>query len=187
MKAMFGHISIESGNEKVNDLLSTNGMAGMLNTIWLIISAMIFGGVMESAGLLHRITSSIIAKAKSTTQLVASTAATSIFFNITASDQYISIVVPGKMFTETYKERGYAPELLSRTLEDAGTVTSVLVPWNTCGATQSAVLGVPTLSYLPYAFFNIISPIMTVFIAYIGFKIKRIKPVEKELNNEITE
>jgi len=175
MKAMFGHISIESGNEKVNKLLSTNGMSGMLNTIWLIISAMIFGGVMESAGLLKRITHTIIKRVQSTGSLVASTAGTCIFFNLTASDQYISIVVPGRMFASTYKERGYAPELLSRTLEDAGTVTSVLIPWNTGGATQSVVLGVPTLSYLPYAFFNILSPFVSIFIATVGIKIRRLK------------
>lgn len=175
MKAMFGHISIESGNPRVNDLLSTSGMAGMLNTIWLIISAMIFGGVMESAGLLKRITSTIIKRAQSTASLVASTVGTCVFFNLTASDQYISIVVPGRMYADTYRERGYAPELLSRTLEDAGTVTSVLIPWNTCGATQSIVLGVPTLSYLPYAFFNIISPIMSISVAVLGIKIRRLK------------
>jgi NhaC family Na+:H+ antiporter len=178
MMAMFGDISIESGNEKVNELLSTSGMAGMLNTVWLIISAMIFGGVMESAGLLKRISHAIISRAQSTGQLVTATAGTSIFFNITASDQYISIVVPGKMFAETYRERGYKPELLSRTLEDAGTVTSVLIPWNTCGATQAAVLGVPTLSYLPYAFFNLISPVMTIFVAYINYKIRKYTPEE---------
>ncbi len=178
MKAMFGSISIESGDAKVNELLSTNGMAGMLNTVWLIISAMIFGGVMESAGLLNRISASIINKAKSTGQLVAATAGTSIFFNITASDQYIAIVVPGKMYAETFRKRGYKPELLSRTLEDAGTVTSVLIPWNTCGATQSAVLGVSTLAYLPYAFFNLISPFMTILIAYLNIKIRRFNPDE---------
>ena len=144
----------------VNELLTSSGMRGMLNTIWLILSAMVFGGAMESAGLLVKITSSVIHYAKSTGSLVATTIATSIFFNITASDQYIAIVVPGRMFAKTYKDRGLKPEVLSRTLEDGGTITSVLVPWNTCGATQSRVLGVPTMAYLPYAFFQHSEPLV---------------------------
>ncbi len=185
MRSMFGHISIESGDAKVNELLSTNGMAGMLNTVWLILSAMVFGGVMESAGLLKRISHEVIKRAQSTGSLVASTAATCIFFNMTASDQYISIVVPGQMYASTFRERGYKPELLSRTLEDAGTVTSVLIPWNTGGATQATVLGVTTLAYVPYAFFNLLSPLMSVFIAYMGIKIRRYSKKElEELKNE---
>jgi len=174
-KAMYGNISVDTGNKVLDDLFSTSGMAGMLLTIWLILSAMIFGGVMESSGLLRRITDEIVKFAKSTGSLVTSTVATCIFFNITASDQYISIVVPGKMFAKTYNKMNIKPELLSRTLEDAGTVTSVLVPWNTCGATQSRVLGVATMDYLPYAFFNLISPIMTILVAYLNIKIRRIK------------
>ena len=127
-----------------------------------------------SAGLLMRISEAIIRWAHSTGSLVASTVVTSIFFNITASDQYIAIVVPGRMYAKTYRERGYKPELLSRTLEDGGTVTSVLIPWNTCGATQSRVLGVSTFTYLPYCFFNIISPFMTILVASINYKIRRI-------------
>lgn len=173
MKSMFGSIAITTEDLKVNELLSTNGMAGMLNTIWLILSAMIFGGVMEAAGLLVRITESIIRFAKTTGSLVATTVGTCMFFNVTASDQYISIVVPGRMFAKTYKNRGLKPEVLSRTLEDSGTVTSVLIPWNTCGATQSAVLGVPVLTYLPYAFFNIISPFMSMFMASFNINIRR--------------
>lgn len=180
MKSMFGKVSVDSGNAQLNELLTTRGMIGMLNTIWLIITAMIFGGVMESAGLLVKITESIIKFAKSTGSLVGSVVASCLFFNVTASDQYISIVVPGRMFARTFRKRGYKPELLSRTLEDSGTVTSVLIPWNTCGATQAAVLGVPTFSYAPYAFFNIISPFMSVFIASIGYKIRRFSDVEME-------
>ncbi len=179
MRAIFGDVSITTSSEMVNELLSTSGMKGMLNTIWLIISAMIFGGTMESAGLLVKITSSIIRYAKSTGSLVATTIATSLFFNITASDQYISIVVPGRMFSDTYRKRGLKPEVLSRTLEDGGTLTSVLIPWNTCGATQSRVLGVPTLSYLPYAFFNLINPVISILIASINYKIRRFKNGEK--------
>ena len=164
---------LESKNR--GNLLKSAGMYGMLNTIWLIICAMIFGGILESTGLLRRIAEPIINYAKSTGSLVATTTGTCIFFNITASDQYISIVVPGRMFADSYKEKGLAPENLSRTLEDSGTVTSVLIPWNTCGATQSAVLGVATLSYLPYCFFNLISPIMTIIYAYLGIKIKKLR------------
>ncbi len=175
LQSMYGDIAIDTGNAKISKLFTSSGMAGMLLTVWLIIAAMVFGGVMESSGLLKRITLSIIKYARSTGSLVASTAVTCIFFNITASDQYISIVVPGKMFAKTYKDKNLKPEVLSRTLEDAGTVTSVLVPWNTGGATQSRVLGVGTLEYLPYAFFNYLSPLMTILVAYLNIKIRRIK------------
>jgi len=174
MQAMVGTITIHTENQLVNELLSTSGMKGMLNTVWLILAAMIFGGVMEAAGLLERITYPIVKWANSTGSLVASTVVTCIFFNVTASDQYISIVVPGRMFKDTYAKKGYKPELLSRTLEDAGTVTSGLVPWNTCGATQAKVLGVSTFAYLPYCFFNLISPLMSIAIAYLNIKIRRI-------------
>ncbi|WP_296620406.1 Na+/H+ antiporter NhaC [Marivirga sp.] len=173
MLSMYGDISVTTNNDMVNDLLSTSGMAGMLNTIWLIVCAMVFGGVMESTNMLRVITASIIKLANSTGSLVASTAGTCVFFNVTASDQYLAIVVPGRMFAETYRERGLKPEVLSRTLEDSGTVTSVLIPWNTCGATQSSVLGVSTWTYAPYAFFNIISPFMTILFAYLNIKIRR--------------
>lgn len=174
MKSMAMSISITTENTMINELLSSGGMAGMLNTIWLILGAMIFGGVMESCGLLVRIVEEIIKWAHSTGSLVLSTTVTSIFFNLTAGDQYMAIAVPGRMFSETYRKKGYKPELLSRTLEDAGTVTSVLVPWNTCGATQSKVLGIATASYAPYCFFCIISPIMTVAQAYFNYKIRRL-------------
>ena len=180
MQSMFGQISIITENEIVNDLLSTSGMAGMLDTIWLILAAMVFGGVMDSAGLLRRISDAIISRARSTGSLVASTVLTSIFFNITASDQYIAIVVPGRMFSKVYRERGLKPEMLSRTLEDGGTVTSVLVPWNTCGATQARVLGVATFTYLPFCFFNIISPFMTVLVAVLNYRIRRLTTDETD-------
>jgi NhaC family Na+:H+ antiporter len=174
MKAMYTTTSIETSNAQVNELLTTGGMNGMLNTIWLIISAMTFGGIMDAAGFLKRITKSIISYANTTGSLIASTAGSCIFFNLTASDQYLSIVVPGRMFASIYEERNLAPENLSRTLEDSGTVTSVLVPWNTCGAYMSSVLGVATLTYLPYCFFNIISPFMTILFAFLGIKIKKL-------------
>jgi NhaC family Na+:H+ antiporter len=173
--AMYGNFQVITSDPKMNDLFKTGGMAGMLPTIWLILSAMVFGGVMEAGGMLKRILQSIMKKVNSTGSLVASTAVSCIFFNATASDQYIAIVVPGRMFADVYKDKGYKPELLSRTLEDSGTVTSVLVPWNTCGATQSRVLGVSTIDYLPYAFFNLISPFMTILFAYLNIKIRRIK------------
>lgn len=180
MKSLALSISIQTDNAMINELLSSGGMAGMLNTIWLILGAMIFGGVMESCGLLKRIVEEIIKWAHSTGSLVASTAVTSIFFNITAGDQYMAIAVPGRMFADTYRKRGYKPELLSRTLEDAGTVTSVLVPWNTCGATQSKVLGISTWTYAPYCFFCIISPMMTVLMAYLNYKIRRLDDAPTE-------
>ena len=178
MQSMFGHVSVITQNGMVNELLTTEGMAGMLNTIWLIMAAMVFGGTMESAGMLVRITMSVIKYAKSTGSLVATTIASSIFFNITASDQYISIVVPGRMFADTYRSRGYKPELLSRTLEDGGTLTSVLIPWNTCGATQSRVLGVSTWTYLPYCFFNLVNPLVSITIASLNYKIRRYRDGE---------
>jgi Na+:H+ antiporter, NhaC family len=180
MKSMYSDISVITDNPTVNSLLETGGMRGMMNTVWLIICAMVFGGVMETGGLLQRITESVIKLAHNTGSLVASTSGTCIFFNLTASDQYLSIVVPGRMFADTYRERGLKPEVLSRTLEGSGTVTSVLVPWNTCGATQASVLGVPTLVFLPYCFFNIISPFMDILFAYLNIKIARYLPGEKK-------
>jgi NhaC family Na+:H+ antiporter len=172
-QSMFGDLTIPTNNESISKLLSTGGMQGMLNTIWLILTAMVFSGVMESAGLLVRIAEGIVSFAKSTGSLVASTVVTSLFMNITASEQYISIVVPGRMYADIYRKKGLKPEVLSRTLEDGGTVTSVLIPWNTCGAVQSSVLKIPTLDYAPYVFFSIISPLMTIFFAYANIKIRR--------------
>ena len=176
MIAMYERITIITGVELLDSegLLSSKGMTGMLNTVWLIICAMVFGGVLESCGMLKRIATSIIGLAKSTVSLVASTAGTCIVFNASASDQYIAIVVPGRMFADTYKERGLAPENLSRTLEASGTVTSVLIPWNTCGAYNAGVLGVSTMTYLPYCFFNLLSPIMVILITALNIKIARL-------------
>jgi len=173
MKTMFGTVSVTTDNQAVNELLITRGMAGMLNTVWLIICAMVFGGIMEACGMLKTITGKLMKFVHNAGTLVGSTVATCLFFNITASDQYLSIVIPGRMYAKKFRDMGFKPELLSRTLEDSGTVTSVLVPWNTCGATQSSVLGVSTWAYAPYCFFNIISPFMSVFIASIGYKIRR--------------
>ncbi|GAB4246744.1 MAG: Na+/H+ antiporter NhaC family protein [Ekhidna sp.] len=176
MLALFGDIGFETGNAILDDegLLSSSGMKGMLGTIWLILSAMIFGGVMEGSGMLKRIASAIISKVNSVGSLISSTVGTCVFFNLTASDQYLAIVVPGRMYADTYREKGLAPENLSRTLEDSGTVTSVLIPWNTCGAYHSTVLGVATLTYLPFCFFNLISPLMTMLVGYTGHRIKKL-------------
>ncbi len=181
LTSMFGEVNIHSENAIVDELFSTTGMSGMLNTVWLILSAMVFGGTMQGSGMLSRITESIIKMANSTGSLIASTITTSIFLNLTTSDQYISIVVPGEMYAKSFDDHGLKPEVLSRTLEDGGTITSVLVPWNTCGATQSKVLGVSTWTYLPYCFFNIINPFVAILIGYLGYKIRWKDDDEQEL------
>ena len=171
--AMGEGFSLSSDNPEMNDLIGSSGMAGMLNTLWLIISAMCFGGVLEASGMLRSLTRPIITAAKSDGGLIASTAAICGFFNLTASDQYLAIVVPGRMFRQAYQDRGLAPENLSRTLEDSATVTSVLIPWNTCGAMQAGVLGVAVLTFAPYCFFNLISPVMTVLFGYFAIAVTR--------------
>jgi Na+:H+ antiporter, NhaC family len=167
MMALYGRIEVVTSNDIVNELLVTRGMSGMLGTIWLIIAAMVFGGIMEESGMLRVLAEAMIRKVHSVGSLIATTASTCIFFNITTSDQYLAILVPGRMYADVYRKRGLKPENLSRTLEDSATVTSVLVPWNTCGATQASVLGVATFVYAPYCFFNIISPIMTILYGYL--------------------
>jgi len=176
MNAMTGSVYIPSGNEILdkNELFSSGGMSGMLSTIWLILTAMFFGGIMQEIGALQKISDSLLKVANSTFGLFASTTATCIFFNGTASDQYLAIVVPGKMYQKAFEDKGLAPENLSRTLEDAGTVTSILFPWNTGGAYQSKTLGVSTYDYIFYAFFNLISPIMTLIFAYFNIKIRKL-------------
>ncbi len=166
--------SIETGNTTVDELLTAKGMFGMLKTIWLILCAMVFGGAMEGAGLLQRLAAAILTKAHSDGSLIAATAGSCVLVNATASDQYLSIVVPGRMFAPVFAERGLHPKVLSRTLEDSGTVTSALVPWNTCGAYMGSVLGVATIAYLPFCFFNLISPLMTVLQGALGWRIARI-------------
>lgn len=157
-----------TGNDQADELLRGKGMEGMLNTIWLVFCSMCFGGAMEATGFLQRITAPMVAMARSTWALVASAAGSCLFVNLTASDQYLAIVVPGRMFRHAFEERGLAPQVLSRTLEDSGTVTSPLVSWNTCGAFHGGVLGVTALSYAPWALFNWISPLMTVLVAFLG-------------------
>ena len=180
----YGATAVDTGFAALNDLVSTGGMTGMLNTIWLIICAMCFGSAMVASGMIHSITQVIIHWAKSRTSLVSSTVASGIFLNLTTGDQFISIVLTADTFTNAYKQKGFEQRLLSRTTEDAATVTSVLVPWNTCGMTQATVLGVPTLTYLPYCFFNILCPIMTITIAALGWKIKQLKPAPTDENED---
>lgn len=171
----FGATAVDTGNASLNELISTSGMAGMLNTIWLILCAMCFGAAMVASRMIESITCAIIRFVRNRISLVSSTVGTGIFLNITTGDQFISIVLNADIYKEVYKQEGYETRLLSRTTEDAATVTSVLIPWNTCGMTQSTVLGVPTLSYLPYCFFNLFSPLMSIVVAAIGWKIKKIK------------
>ena len=175
LRSVYGEIAIPSENAILSDLLSSSGMSGMMGTVWLVLSAMAFGGAMEACGFLTIITNAIVGLAKNTASLITSTLIACGVLNVTASDQYLAIVVPGRMFKDVYKKRGLAPENLSRTLEDSGTVTSVLIPWNTCGAYQSSVLGVATGDYFIYAFFNLISPIMTLIYAWFGIKIQKIE------------
>lgn len=165
--------NIETGNAALNDLVSTGGMAGMLNTIWLILCAMCFGGVMVASGMLFSLTSVLLGFIKNTFGLVTSTVVTGFLLNVVTSDQYISIILSASMYKDAYEDRGYENRLLSRSAEDGATVTSVLIPWSTCGMAQSTVLGVATLAYLPYCFFNFISPLMSCLMALTGFSIQR--------------
>lgn len=175
MQSITVDTAVETSSTELNDLFSSGGMKGMMGTIWLIICAMVFGGVMDAIGALSKISKALLTLASSTFGLFASTVASCLALNVTASDQYLALVVPGKMFKKAYEDKGLAPENLSRTLEDSGTVTSVLVPWNTCGAYQSSVLGVHVADYFIYAFFNWISPFMTLLVAGFSLKIKQLK------------
>jgi len=167
--------AIITDNEKLNELFSSGGMNGMLWTIYLIICAMVFGGIMDGIGALARITRSLLKLADSVFGLFATTVISCLGLNTIASDQYLALVIPGKMFKQAYEDKGLAPENLSRTLEDSGTVTSVLIPWNTCGAYQSGVLGVSVADYFIYAIFNWLSPFMTLLFAALGLKIRELK------------
>ncbi len=180
MQAITTEVIVPTENKTLADLFTSGGMTKMLPTIWLIICAMVFGGIMDAIGALSKISESLLKLAHSTFGLFASTVGSCLALNITASDQYLAIVVPGKMFAQAYRDKGLAPENLSRTLEDSGTVTSVLIPWNTCGAYQAGTLGVSTFDYLPYAFFNILSPLMTLIFAAFDIKIRQLINTIKE-------
>lgn len=170
-KALYGSTAPETGDAMLNTLVSTRGMEGMLYTVWLILAAMAFGGAMEAGGMIQTISRRISKHMHNTATTVGYTSLSCLFLNITAADQYIAILLPGKMYSYLYKKKGYDSALLSRTLEDSATVTSVLVPWNSCGMAQSTVLNVSTLTYLPYCFFNLLSPLFTIAVAAIGYKI----------------
>lgn len=161
--------NVDSGVASINELISTRGMAGMLNTVWLILCAMLFGSCMVASNMLGSLTQALLKTIRSTFQLVATTVGCGVFFNMIMGDQFLSIIMNASIFREEYERRGYRPELLSRSTEDSATVTSVLVPWTACGMTQSTVLGIPTLLYLPFCFFNLISPFMSCIVAALGF------------------
>lgn len=176
MKVVYGSTRIETGTPMLDDLVHTNGMAGMMPTVWLIICAQIFGGVVTATGVLRDVMQMIMYFVRGTASLVASTALTGIFCNIALADQFLSIILTSSMFKDVYRDHGYESRLLSRTCEDGATVTSVLVPWNTCGLVQSTVLGVATLAYLPYCFFNLLSPVTGVIVA-------ATRPIPRQDNN----
>jgi len=174
---MFTEFTAATGNAALDSLLTRGGMASMLDTIWLIISAMMFGAAMEKTGMLEVLTQKILSAARSTGSLILATLSTAIGLNVIASDQYISIVIPGRMYRAEFVKRGLDPKNLSRALEDSGTLTSALVPWNTCGAFMAASLGVPTLYYLPFAFFNYTNPFISAIYGFTGFTIV---PLDKD-------
>ena len=174
MNSIVSKTIIETNTPFLNDLFTSGGMSGMLDTIWLVICAMIFGGVMEAIGALKKISESLLSIAKSTLSLFATTAVSCFTVNFTASDQYLSIVIPGKMFSKAYDDKKLSRLNLSRTIEDSGTVTSVLIPWNTCGAYQASVLNVSVFDYFIYAIFNWLSPFTTLLVAALNYKIKKL-------------
>ena len=173
IRSCYDSTSISTGISELDKLVSTRGMSGMMPTIWLIISAQIFAGALTATGQLEDIMHYFQKLVKGTTSLVASSVGSALFLNITTADQFLSIILTSSMFKNMYAKMGYEPRLLSRSCEDGGTVTSVLVPWNTCGLTQSTVLGVATLTYLPYCFFNLLSPVVSIGVAALGWKINK--------------
>ena len=179
MTACSANTAIGTGDAMLDELVATRGMGGMMSTIWLILCAMCFGGVMAGSGMLAALTRTFMKFAKRTLSIVISTIATGLFCNITTADQYISIIITGNTFGDLYRRRGLEGRLLSRSVEDSATVTSVLIPWNSCGMTQSTVLGVATMTYLPYCLFNLISPLLSILVAATGYKI-----VKREATDE---
>ena len=169
----YGATAIDTGNAELNDLISTRGITGMLSTVFLIIAAGTFGGALVGSGMLQSLTNALVSLVRSRVSMVASTVGTGICANMITGDQYLSIILTSSLYKKLYKGRGYESKLLSRSVEDSATVVSVLIPWNSCGMTQATVLKVSTLHYLPYCFFNLISPLMSILIAAIGYKIIR--------------
>ena len=185
MSILFGSTSLDTGNAQINELIATRGMSGMMDTIWLIICAMCFGGAMSAGGMLESITKMFTRFIRGRVSMVSSTVASGLFLNICTADQYISIILTGNMFRDIYDENGYEGRLLGRTVEDAVTVTSPLIPWNTCGMTQATILNVPTMTYLPYCFFNLISPLMSILVAATGYSIVRRMKGEESTQVEV--
>ena len=172
--SFFDGVVVNTGNSEIDELLSRGGMSGMLNTIWLVMCALSFGAVLEHLGMLRKFVDSILKTAKSTGSLIASTVATCIGTNLITADQYMAIVMPGRMYKEEYERRGLDPVVLSRTLEDSGTITSPLIPWNTCGAFMFGALALTSYDYIFYCFFNLINPILALVYGFMGFKIKKL-------------
>lgn len=173
IESIYNSVSVETGNPEVNELVASKGMLGMLNTVYLIICAMCFGAAMKASGMLHHLASMILPLTKRRTSLVTSTVVTGTALNGIVSDQYLAIILTSSLFKDVYEKEGYENRLLSRAVEDSATVTSPLYPWSSCGMTQATILSVPTLAYLPYCFFNLISPLMSIMVAAIGYKIFR--------------
>ena len=171
IESIYNSISIETGNPEVNQLVASKGMLGMLNTVYLIICAMCFGAALKASGMLRHLASMILPLTKRRTSLVTSTVVTGTALNGIVSDQYLAIILTSSLFKDVYEKEGYENRLLSRSVEDSATVTSPLYPWSSCGMTQATILSVPTLAYLPYCFFNLISPLMSITVAAIGYKI----------------
>ena len=183
IQAATSETAIDTGNILLNDLVATSGMGGMMNTIWLITCAMCFGGVMYGSGMLSAISRLFVSVARRTVSVVGSTVCSGLFFNLATGDQYISIILTGNLFRNLYDDRNLERRLLSRSVEDSATVTSVLIPWNSCGMAQSTVLGVATLTYLPYCIFNLLSPLMSIIMAAIGYKIYKRTDNEEQTDN----
>jgi NhaC family Na+:H+ antiporter len=177
--ALANGFEIETGYPSIDSLVSRGGMSSMLGTVWLVLSAMSFGAIMDYTGMLRKLLEPLVKFAKTVGRLMVSVGVTAIFLNIFAGDQYMALVLPGTLFKDEFKKRKVAPEMLSRQMEDTATITSPLVPWNTCGAYMAATLGVATIAYLPFCFFNIINPILSFAFDLMGFKIKML-PEDKE-------
>jgi NhaC family Na+:H+ antiporter len=176
--AMANGFVSNTGVPQIDELFSRGGMSSMLTTIWLVIGALSYASVVEHAGFLGRLITPLVERAKSDGRLIASVIGTAIGLNILAGDQYVAIVMPSRVYRLEFARRGIAPRTLSRTVEDSGTVTSPLVPWNSCGAYMAGVLGVATLSYLPYCFFNLASPVISLVYGFTGFRIEHVPPTD---------
>ena len=185
LMSCFGSTKLDAGNTEINSLIATRGMQGMLYTVWLIICATCFGAAMSATRMIESITNYLVRYIRNTASLVGSTVLSGLFVNITMADQYLGLILSGNMFRDTYEKRGYESRLLSRSMEDSVTVTSVLIPWNSCGMTQSTVLGVATWAYLPYCVFNYVSPLMSIIVASLGYKIfkKTPEPIQVDVED----